>query len=114
PPATCRRGFLTGDHKRRATTRVALTDAGSRRPHRSPTLRGPGSDVDPIALTRELVQLETPTGREGPVVDYLARLLDRLGYRVSRRPVTPGRDNLYAYREPPLVVFSTHLDCVPP
>lgn len=70
--------------------------------------------MDPIALTRELVQLETPTGREGPVVDYLARLLEGLGYRVTRQPVTPGRDNLYAYREPPLVVFSTHLDCVPP
>ncbi len=70
--------------------------------------------MDPIALTRELVQLETPTGQEGPAVDYLARLLDRLGYRVTRQPVTPGRDNLYAYREPPLVVFSTHLDCVPP
>lgn len=70
--------------------------------------------MDPIALTRELVQLETPTGQEGPAVDYLARLLDRLGYRVIRQPVTPGRDNLYAFREPPLVVFSTHLDCVPP
>lgn len=70
--------------------------------------------MDPIALTRELVQLETPTGHEGPAVDYLARLLDGLGYRVIRQPVTPGRDNLYAYREPPLVVFSTHLDCVPP
>ncbi|MDX2119827.1 MAG: M20/M25/M40 family metallo-hydrolase [Gemmatimonadota bacterium] len=70
--------------------------------------------MDPIALTRELVQLETPTGQEGPAVDHLARLLDRLGYRVTRQPVTPGRDNLYAYREPPLVVFSTHLDCVPP
>lgn len=70
--------------------------------------------MDPIALTRELVQLETPTGHEGPAVDYLARSLDGLGYRVIRQPVTPGRDNLYAYREPPLVVFSTHLDCVPP
>lgn len=70
--------------------------------------------MDPIALTRELVQLETPTGQEGPAVDYLARSLDGLGYRVTRQPVTPGRDNIYAYREPPLVVFSTHLDCVPP
>jgi acetylornithine deacetylase len=60
------------------------------------------------------VRLETPTGREGPAVDYLARLLDGLGYQVTRQPVTPGRDNLYAFREPPLVVFSTHLDCVPP
>jgi acetylornithine deacetylase len=65
-------------------------------------------------LTRELVALETPTGREGPAVDLLATLLSRLGYRVVRQQVTPGRDNLYAYREAPEVVFSTHLDCVPP
>ena len=70
--------------------------------------------TDPIALTRELVALETPTGHEGPAVDFLAGLLARLGYRTVRQPVSPGRDNLYAYREAPLVVFSTHLDCVPP
>jgi acetylornithine deacetylase len=73
-----------------------------------------GCLIDPIALTRELVTLETPTGNEGPAVDLLSGLLGRLGYRVVRQPVTPGRDNLYAYREAPEVVFSTHLDCVPP
>jgi acetylornithine deacetylase len=31
-----------------------------------------------------------------------------------RQPVSPGRQNLYAYREPPALVFSTHLDTVPP
>ncbi len=70
--------------------------------------------IDPIDLTRALVALETPTGHEGPAVDLLAGLLGRLGYRVTRQPVSPGRDNLYAWREPPVVVFSTHLDCVPP
>lgn len=70
--------------------------------------------IDPIALTKELVQLETPTGAEGPAVELLHGMLVRLGYRVTRQPVTPGRDNLYAWREPPEVVFSTHLDCVPP
>ena len=70
--------------------------------------------IDPIALTRHLVSLETPTGHEGPAVDLLAGLLSGLGYRVVRQPVTAGRDNLYAWREPPEVVFSTHLDCVPP
>jgi acetylornithine deacetylase len=28
--------------------------------------------------------------------------------------VSPGRHNLYAYRDPPVLVFSTHLDTVPP
>ena len=70
--------------------------------------------IDPIELTRTLVALETTTGHEGPAVDLLASLLGQLGYRVTRQPVTPGRDNIYAWREPPVVVFSTHLDCVPP
>lgn len=70
--------------------------------------------LDPIDLTRDLVALETPTGREGPATALLAALLARLGYRVERQVVTPGRENLYAFREPPEVVFSTHLDCVPP
>lgn len=70
--------------------------------------------LDPIALTRELVALETPTGREGPATGLLAGLLAGRGYRVLRQAVTPGRENLYAFREGPEVVFSTHLDCVPP
>ncbi len=70
--------------------------------------------VDTIELTRELVSLETPTGHEGPAVRLLAELLSSLGYNVARQPVSPGRENLYAYREPPDLVFSTHLDCVPP
>ncbi|HWA16531.1 MAG TPA: M20/M25/M40 family metallo-hydrolase [Gemmatimonadales bacterium] len=70
--------------------------------------------IDPIALTRELVQLETPTGAEGPAVDFLDALLRKLGYQVTRQPVTAGRHNLYAFRKPPVLVFSTHLDCVPP
>ena len=70
--------------------------------------------MDAIALAKELVLLETPTGHEGPAVAFLGDLLGRLGYRTVRQPVTPGRDNLYAWRETPEVVFSTHLDCVPP
>lgn len=70
--------------------------------------------IDPITLTKDLVSLETPTGEEGPVVDLLAGLLAGLGYRIVRQPVTAGRDNLYAWRDPPEVVFSTHVDCVPP
>lgn len=70
--------------------------------------------MDPIALTRALVALETPTGQEGPAVAYLEDVLRRLGYHVQRQAVAPGRDNLYAWRDPPVIVFTTHLDCVPP
>jgi acetylornithine deacetylase len=70
--------------------------------------------MDALELTRALVALETPTGSEGPATEFLADTLRHAGYRVVRQPVTPGRENLYAYREPPALVFSTHLDTVPP
>jgi len=70
--------------------------------------------MDPIELTRALVARESPTFAEGPATDYVAGLLERAGWRVTRQPVSPGRDNVYAFREPPVVVYSTHLDCVPP
>jgi acetylornithine deacetylase len=70
--------------------------------------------ADAFELTRALVALETPTGSEGPATDLLEGALRKAGYRTVRQPVTPGRDNLLAFREPPALVFSTHLDCVPP
>lgn len=70
--------------------------------------------MDALELTRALVALETPTGAEGPATDFLDAALRRAGYKVVRQPVSPGRQNLYAYREPPSLVFSTHLDTVPP
>jgi acetylornithine deacetylase len=70
--------------------------------------------ADAFELTRALVALETPTGSEGPATDLLDSALRRAGYRTVRQTVTPGRDNLLAFREPPALVFSTHVDCVPP
>jgi acetylornithine deacetylase len=70
--------------------------------------------MDPIALTRELIGIPSPTGEEGAVVDFMAGVLEREGFRVVRQPVSPGRANLYATTEPPELVFSTHLDVVPP
>jgi acetylornithine deacetylase len=70
--------------------------------------------ADAFALTRALVSLETPTGSEGPATDLLEGALSRAGYRTVRQPVSAGRDNLLAFREPPALVFSTHVDCVPP
>jgi acetylornithine deacetylase len=70
--------------------------------------------MDVLELTRALVALDTPTGSERPAIDLLEGVLRRAGYRTVRQPVTPGRDNLYAFREPPALVFSTHVDTVPP
>lgn len=71
--------------------------------------------MDPIHLTRQLVAFDSTTGHEGPVGEFLAALLERDGWTVTRQPVSPGRFNVYAHQGlPPVVVYSTHLDTVPP
>jgi acetylornithine deacetylase len=67
-----------------------------------------------IRLTRELVDIDSTTGREGAVGAALARTLQDLGYHVIEQPVSDGRFNVYASFGRPAVVFSTHFDCVPP
>jgi acetylornithine deacetylase len=72
--------------------------------------------MDPVSLTRDLVSLETPTGHESAATALLHSVLRQAGYAVFRQPLPgeEGRENLYAFRGAPQVVFSTHLDCVPP
>jgi acetylornithine deacetylase len=70
--------------------------------------------MDVLELTRSLVALETPTGSERPAIDFLDEALRRAGYTTSRQTVSVGRENLLAYRAPPALVFSTHVDTVPP
>lgn len=71
--------------------------------------------IDPVDLTRRLVDIDSTTGREGDAGRWLAAFLRDQGYRVTEQPVTDGRVNVYAsLAAPPEVVFSTHYDCVPP
>jgi acetylornithine deacetylase len=71
--------------------------------------------MDPVALTRSLVDIDSTTGREQEAGEWLARFLRERGYEVSEQPVARGRFNVFAHlAAPPRVVFSTHFDCVPP
>ena len=71
--------------------------------------------VDPVSLARCLIDIDSTTGREGEAGVWLARFLDDHGYRVREQPVSDGRFNLYASdTSGPVVVLSTHIDCVPP
>jgi len=71
--------------------------------------------LNPVSVTRSLVDIDSTTGREGEVGAYLGRLLRDLGYFVTEQPVTDGRFNVFARLETsPSIVFSTHFDCVPP
>ncbi|MBP2646759.1 MAG: peptidase [Gemmatimonadetes bacterium] len=70
--------------------------------------------MDALELTRSLVRIDSTTGREGPVAAFLAAVLEQEGWIVVRQPVDEGRFNVYAHLGGPEVVFSTHLDTVPP
>jgi len=70
--------------------------------------------MDVLQLTRSLVSIDSTTGREGDVGAHVADLLESRGWTVVRQPVDGARGNVYAWRKPPVVVFSTHLDTVPP
>jgi len=73
--------------------------------------------MDPIRFTRELVDIESITGNEAQVGDFLATRLSTLGFNVQKGPVERHRFNVLALspeQPKPPVVFSTHMDTVPP
>jgi acetylornithine deacetylase len=73
--------------------------------------------MDPVTLTRQLVDIESITGNEAAVGNYLYGELCRLGYQTTRMPVEADRFNVYAtspQQSRPAIVFSTHMDTVPP
>ena len=67
-----------------------------------------------VRLTRELIDIDSTTGREGDAGAWLARTLETLGFKVVRQDIGGGRFNVVAAAGSPAVVFSTHFDCVPP
>ncbi len=84
--------------------------------------------IDPIQLTKQLVDIESTTYHEGLAGAFLHQYLSEQRYSVERMPVaqpdstmTPGagdgeRFNVYAAPPGvvPEVVLSTHIDTVPP
>ena len=84
----------------------------------------PAQPLDPIRFTIDLCQIESTTYNEGAAGDFLADFLGRRGWAVEKTPVAQppesatgaARWNVYAGRdgETPDLVFSTHMDTVPP
>ena len=84
--------------------------------------------IDPIQLTKQLVNIDSTTYHEGAAGAFLHEFLESQHYFVERMPVpqpdhavTPGagdgdRFNIYAAPRGifPEVVLSTHMDTVPP
>jgi acetylornithine deacetylase len=82
------------------------------------------SPLDPIRFTRELCEIESTTYNEGRVGDFLADFLAARGWAVEKTPVPQPEEsarggerwNVFAGSEgqTPDLVFSTHMDTVPP
>lgn len=69
-------------------------------------------------LVRQLVDMDSTTGKEGTVAEFLAANLRQRGWAAELWPLPPedgpGRANVFAACGQPRVVLSTHLDTVPP
>ncbi len=84
----------------------------------------PTDPIDPIRFTRQLVEIESTTYHEGAVCDFLAEFLSGRGWNVEKTPVAQPADsgtdgprwNVYGGKagQTPDLVFSTHMDTVPP
>jgi acetylornithine deacetylase len=73
--------------------------------------------MDVVRLARQLVDIESITGNEAPVGNFLYRELAGMGYQVEKMTAEMERFNIYATapEQPhPQVVLSTHMDTVPP
>lgn len=70
--------------------------------------------VDVVALTAELLAIESTSGSEGRIVDFVSRWLIARGWNVTVQEVSDRRGNVWASRSGGGVTLSTHLDTVPP
>ena len=70
--------------------------------------------LETLAFARSLIDIDSTTGREAEAGHWLAARLAALGYNVFEQKLARGCANVLATLDDPVVVFSTHFDCVPP
>jgi len=73
--------------------------------------------MDAVTFTRQLIDIESISGNEAAVGSYLYGELCRIGYQTRKIAVEGDRFNVFAIHPDhpnPTVVFSTHMDTVPP
>jgi acetylornithine deacetylase len=73
--------------------------------------------IDVVALTRQLIDIESISGNEARVAKFLYDELSTLGFKARELPVEGNRVNIWATtldQPRPAAVFSTHMDTVPP
>lgn len=71
--------------------------------------------MDVIELTKKLINIPSVSGEEKEAGEFLANHLETLGYNVDKQNVEENNFNIIATtEEKPVIVFSTHIDTVPP
>jgi acetylornithine deacetylase len=73
--------------------------------------------MDAVTFTRQLIDIESVSGHEAAVGNYLYGELCRIGYQTKKIPVEGDRFNVFAIHPDhphPAMVLSTHMDTVPP
>ena len=72
-------------------------------------------DTDVVELAARMMEIDSTSGREGALVDWIENYLAGDDWRVRRIPVSEGRDDVLASSvDNPSITLSTHLDTVPP
>ena len=68
-----------------------------------------------MELSARLMEIDSTSGNEGAVIDWLDNYLTGSDWKTRRIPVSPRRDDLLATSaDAPVVTLSTHVDTVPP
>lgn len=76
--------------------------------------------TDVVALAGEMISIQSLSGQEHDVIEFVTRWLVKRGWNVSFQEVSAGRGNVWATRSRQNgstsggVTLSTHLDTVPP
>ena len=70
--------------------------------------------VELVTLARALIDIDSTSGQEAEACRWLSGWLRERDYAVVEQPVADDRFNVIATLDPPDVVLSTHIDCVPP
>ena len=74
--------------------------------------------MDVFQLTRALIDIDSVNPNETAIgnwlYDYLRPLAEKHGGQIEKQEVEPGRNNVWVWWGTPEVVFSTHMDTVPP
>lgn len=70
--------------------------------------------MKPFDLIKQLIQIESVSGNEQQIADFVFNYLRKLGFTVEFQDVCNGRKNIYARIGEPQLVLSTHMDTVAP